>query len=348
MLYIHQSYCISPQQNALSDDMFLLNEAVEKKLFAIEPGYQGIPPGVLRRMGKAIRMGVGAALPICTNATTLSGIIIGTANGGMEDCIKFLNQMVQYDEGLLAPGNFVQSTNNAIAGQLGLLKANKKYNVTHVNRGLSFENALIDAMMQLKENPAGNYLLGAVDELSTYNYNIEKLANAYKEEAVAIKNIYTTDSPGCIAGEGAAMFVVNNDAANAIAKVEAISTIHSNDVNTVNDKLKKFIKENLFYADKIDLFLSGENGDNRVLKFYTACEKSLDAGTSVGRFKHLCGEYPTATSFALWLCCQFFQTQKIPSHIYKAGVTNGQVKTILFYNNYKGYQHSFMLVKYCC
>ncbi len=72
MLYIHQSNCIAAQQNILNDDINTLHDAVDKKLFATEPVYEGIPPGALRRMGKAIRMGVGAALPLCKETAVLS------------------------------------------------------------------------------------------------------------------------------------------------------------------------------------------------------------------------------------------------------------------------------------
>ena len=82
-----------------------------ERLFAIEPGYEQIPRVVLRRMGKAVRLMVGAGLPLIKQ-TTCGGVIVGTANGGMEDCIRFMNQIVQYEEGMLAPGNFVQSTPN--------------------------------------------------------------------------------------------------------------------------------------------------------------------------------------------------------------------------------------------
>ena len=117
MLYIHQHTCISPQQAFNDVNIETLKESAENKLKAIEPVYEGIPPGILRRMGKAVRMGVGAAVPLLKTNTAIDGIIIGTANGGMEDCIKFLNQIIDYDEGLLTPGNFVQSTPNAIAAQ---------------------------------------------------------------------------------------------------------------------------------------------------------------------------------------------------------------------------------------
>ena len=112
MLYIHQTYCISAQQDLLQANIELINEPVDKKLLAIEPSYEKIPPGILRRMGKSIRMGVGAALPLISESDSINGIIMGSANAGMDDCVKFLNQMVQYDEGQLTPGSFVQSTGN--------------------------------------------------------------------------------------------------------------------------------------------------------------------------------------------------------------------------------------------
>jgi hypothetical protein len=298
-------------------------------------------------MGKAIRMGVGAAMPIIKSNDPLHGIIIGTAKGGMEDCIKFLNQIVQYEEGLLAPGNFVQSTSNAIAAQLGLLSNNKSYNATHIHRGLAFENAVIDAIMQLNEFPGTNYLLGGVDEISDFNYNIENLTGIYKKEVISNKQLYETDSPGSIAGEGASMFLVNDQKENAIARLEAIRILHSEDDGLVKRTLQQFIANHLPAGDKVDLLISGENGDNRTLKFYTDCEALMDKGTAIARFKHLSGDAPTASAFGLWLACYVLQQQQLPDHMMKKPFTGTSCKNILLYNNYKGLQHGFMLVKQC-
>src|SRR5271154_6915768 len=147
MFYIHHINCISPQKTFSDIDIENINAPVENKLLVVEPSYEGIPLGILRRMGKAVRIGVGAALQIVKQNP--DGIIIGTANGGMEDCIKFLNQIIDYNEGMLAPGNFVQSTTNAVASQLGLMSANKGYNITHVHRALAFENAMTDTQLML-------------------------------------------------------------------------------------------------------------------------------------------------------------------------------------------------------
>ena len=343
MLYIHKTYCISAQQDLLQANIELINEAVDKKLLAIEPSYEKIPPGILRRMGKSIRMGVGAALPLISETDNIDGIIMGSANAGMDDCVKFLNQMVQYEEGQLTPGSFVQSTGNVIAGQLGLITKNKGYNITHIHLGLAFENALLDAMMQLNTNQSNTYLVGGVDEISPFHYNIETLAGSYKKEDISNKYLYETDSPGCVVGEGAAMFVVNTEASSSIAKVAAISTIHSTDIELLKQQLNLFLQKNIPAGENVDLFLSGENGDNRTLPFYTACETLLADDTAVVRYKHMVGDYATVSAPGLWYACEFLQ-QPVPEHMFKKKTSKTEYRNILLYNNFKGLQHSFILV----
>jgi hypothetical protein len=343
MLYIHQHTCISPQQTFVDADINLLKGSIDNKLKAFEPAYEGIPAGILRRMGKAVRMGVGAAIPVLKNNTEIEGIIIGTANGGMEDCIKFLNQIIDYEEGLLTPGNFVQSTPNAIAAQVGLMTKNKSYNITHVHRGLAFETALIDAAMMVKENPAKNYLLGAVDEISSYNFNIDYLDGWYKKEIVSNKDLYESRTAASIAGEGAAMFLVNDQAKGAIARVKAIKTIHSTDEEQIQQEFKKFIQSHFPGNQKPDILLSGENGDFRLLKYYTACESVLP-GAVILRYKHMSGEYPTSSSFAFWLCCNLLSQNQIPDHMIKGIKIKPEAKNIVVYNNYKGMQHAFAII----
>ena len=346
MFYIHYTSCISPQQTFAAVDLAHLHDAVNNKMQVIEPSYEGIPSGVLRRMGRAIRMGVGTAMPVIkSTGTAIDGIIIGTADGGMEDCIKFLNQIIDYDEGLLTPTNFVQSTTNAIAAQIGLLSANKAYNTTHVHRGLAFENALLDAAMLLQENNTAKYLVGGVDEISAYNYNIDRLAGWYKTESITAKDLYAAGTAASIAGEGAAMFLVNNSALHARAKVTGLHFLHTTDELLVANQLKLFLAKHLQAGESIDLLLSGENGDSRLLSYYTACEEVLDKQVPVARFKHMMGEYATVSAAALWLACTILQEQNIPQHMMKYNSSSSNTHRILIYNNHKGVQHSFTMIE---
>ncbi len=345
MLFIHNISCISPQKTFGEIDLMTLIPSTENILHAIEPLYHDIPAGLLRRMGKAVRLGVGAALPLIKEMKSLDGIIIGTANGGMEDCIRFLNQIIEYDEGTLTPTNFVQSTSNAIASQIAFLKKNKGYNITHVHRGLSFENALLDAMMKAQETPEKTFLLGGLDEISDYNYTIDRLAGSFKKEETPNHELYGRKTEGTIAGEGVAMFIVNGIPDKALASVKALEFFHLADSKTLERYFRDFLEKNQVSVKDIDLFLSAENGDSRYDVFSLAIEASLDPQTCVIRFKHTCGEFPSAAAISLWYACRFIHHTGIPPHMLKKGKAGNEIKRVLVYNCYMGKQHSFMLVE---
>jgi Beta-ketoacyl synthase, N-terminal domain len=314
MLYIHHASCICPQQGLDSPVA-----PVNNQLKAIEPRYEGISGNVLRRMSKSVKMGVGAALPLLKYVP--DGILVGTGYGGMEDSIRFLNQIIRYDEGILTPGTFVQSTANAIASQLGLLHHNRGYNITFVNRGLSFESALLDAAMLVREHPGRNWLVGGVDEISDHHYRFECAEGWYKD--------------GVIAGEGAAFFLVNDRPDGAVAKINKIVLPAGEEEEVLRSALTGILD-----GQNPDLLLSGENGDSRAFKWYGIAESLMGPDTGILRFKHLCGEYPSASAFALWLACNLPAT--LPEHLVIRAPA-GTPHHILFYNNYQFTQHSLIL-----
>ncbi|MHA4810363.1 beta-ketoacyl synthase chain length factor [Flavitalea flava] len=362
MFYIHHTACISPQQSFPpgKTDLGQVDESLENKLIAREPSYEGLSKNAARRMSKSVRMGVGTALALLSDPLDdlrnnslkdfLNGIIIGTAHTGMEESIQFMKQIMEHEEEMLTPGAFVQSTPNTLGSQISFLTRNKGYNITHVHSGLAFENALIDAAMLLKENPSDTYLLGAADEIGVYNYNIDYLDGWYKKEPLSNKRLYEGDSPGSLAGEGAAMFLINNKKENALAKVQALSIFHGEEPANVTSQLKSFLDRQLQQlppGEKIDLLLTGENGDNRLLDFFSSCEAILDKDVTIARFKHMSGEYPTATAFALWLACSLPGGQPLPPHMIKkpGAKACNPFKNVLIYNKHRGNQHSFMLVE---
>ena len=337
LLYFHDSTCLSPQQTFPVADLSKINFPANNILEVNEPGYEGIPPGILRRMGKAIRMGVGASLPLLKN-NSVDGIIIGTANGGMEDCIKFLNQIIDYNEGRLTPGNFVGSTANAIAAQLGLFSSNKGYNNTHVQSGLSFENALLDAAMLLAEKPASKYLVGGVDEISAYNYNIDKLAGWYKHNNTLQ---FYEKGEGSIPGEGAAMFIVSAKKENAAGALEALEMFHTDHEEEVTRRIQNFVDAN-GGSENIGMVLAGENGDDRYQRFYQFLN-SWNGGAAIARFKHFTGEYATASAVAVWLALQIYPSD-VPHHMLVKQASNSKSNRVLLVNHYRANQHSLMLL----
>lgn len=342
MIYIQQARCISPQETFLNVDLSVLHAAHNNQLVVIEPAYPGVSPGILRRMGKAGRIGMGTAMDILQQTAAPDGIVIGTANGGMEESVRFIRQIVEYNEDMLAPGNFVQSTANATAAQLAMLTKNTGYNITHVHRALAFENSLLDVIMLLKEDPLKRYLTGGVDEIASYNFQIESAAGWYKKEEIANGSLYQSGTIGSIAGEGAAMFMLTGSAEHAIAVLHVVTTVHAADLTIVSAAFQSFLEEH-FSNDPVDLLLSGENGDSRYDALFATCEQMLPQNAAIARFKHMCGEYPTASAFALWLACQAGE-KMFPPHIMKREGNKKAFRNILIMNSHHGTQHSFMRV----
>jgi hypothetical protein len=112
----------------------------------------------------------------------------------------------------------------------------------------------------------------------------------------------------------------------------------------VLNSLKKFISEYLPSGESPDLILTGENGDARLNPYYEAIESAFDESIPVARFKDLCGEYCTASSFACWLSMFIFENGNVPSILLKKTGSSKPVQRILIYNNYRGAQHVFMLL----
>ena len=57
----------------------------------------------------------------------------------------FLRKMIEFEEKMLSPTAFIQSTHNTVGAQIALLLKCHHYNNTIVHRAFSFENALTEA-----------------------------------------------------------------------------------------------------------------------------------------------------------------------------------------------------------
>ena len=346
-MFIKDLACISPQRTY--DETFFENESEiheGNRYTAQEPVYGSlIPAGLLRRMGKAVRMGVGTGLPLIQKNGTLDGIILGTANGGLEDCLKFLNQIVDYEEGTLTPTNFVQSTPNAVAGNLALMSKSTGYNTTHVNKGLAFEAALLDAILLFEDKKANSLLLGSIEEISDYNYNIDKLAGSYKVEETTSKTLLGSNTQGTVCGEAAVMFVVEAERSlNSMAEIIDVEQISYTDKTKFEKKLNIFLERNEVLPSDIDALVLGFSGDNRNDYWYTWLSETWFSESSVYHFKNLTGDFPTASAFGTWMAVHILNGKNMPDDTIHTKKTGKRADKILVYNHHKGVQHGFILL----
>lgn len=343
-MYILDSIAISPL-DTWEGYPETLRVVEGNKYFACEPPYEGlIPASQLRRMGRALRMGIACGVQLLSRNAPVDGIIIGTSEGGLEGCISFLNQIVDYNEGTLTPTNFVQSTPNAVSGHLALVFGNSGYNITHVSGGLSFENALIDAKMLFEEGKAESLLVGNVEEISDYNYNIGYAAGRYKQTEASSEKLIGSGTPGSVAGEGSAMFVLSKQGggpgAVRVLDVAGLTNVEEADLH---EYVRAFVTKNGLEVDDIDALVAGFSGDAGSDHYYSDLHSKLFPSSSLYSFKNAVGEYPTVTGFALKMTVDMLRGSKLPDELMlKQG--KKEVKRTLIYNYFRGIQHALMLV----
>jgi 3-oxoacyl-[acyl-carrier-protein] synthase II len=348
--YIRSSSCISPQNTFEGTDF--LNEVVEytgTRLTAIEPDYKTfIAPKLIRRMSHVIKMGVTTAQD-CLNKGQIEmpgAIITGTAFGCMEDTVSFLTRLVEMQEEMLAPTAFIQSTHNTVAAQIALMLKCHNYNNTFVHKGISFENALLDGMMLLNENEAENILVGSTDEMIDVSFTVLTRLGLYKRKPISNLALFAEESKGTIGGEGAAFFLLTGEPlTDNLAELTGLKTFYKpNDKSAIEQHINTFLATHTLKIDDIDLIITGKNGDINNDAVYEELSSSLFTDKPSCNYKHLCGEYPTSSSFALWLAANCIKKGHVPLTVYADHI---QPKRILIYNHYQNIYHSLMLVSAC-
>ncbi len=91
----------------------------------------------------------------------------------------------------------------------------------------------------------------------------------------------------------------------------------------------------------------GYNGIASESNVYNSITDQLFPETTIGWFKHLCGEFYTASAFACWIAAQIMQKQIIPESIIYKGTAPSRIRTILLYNQFQQDEHSLILFAKC-
>lgn len=349
--YINGIGAVSPQ-NTLSKDHFLddVTAVEERYLQILKPDYKAfIDPKVLRRMSKIVRMSIVAARTALDEAgvTKPDAILTGTGMGCQADTEKFLNAVIDNDESLLNPTAFIQSTHNTMGAQIALMQSNNNYNLTYVNRGFSFESALLDSLMLINEGEVKNLLLGGIDEITGESWLISTKNNMYKVEPLNNLKLLNDTQTGGLSGEGANFFVLSNQKEiDSYARISGIDTFYKPKNNDeVHEKISNFIKKHKIDLKEIDLVILGYNGYPILDTVYSEIENRLFKNHSTAYFKHLSGEYDTAASFAVWLGAKVIKTGIVPEVIQKRKYTGQGPKNVLIYNHLRNIYHSLILLQ---
>lgn len=330
---------------------FLANAVVNTHgqfLDIVPPSYKDfISPIALRRMAKGVKNSIVASTLALNEAdvTSPDAIVTGTGLGCVEDSERFLNMVLDNNEAYLTPTSFIQSTHNAVGTQIALGLNCKAYNVTYGNSAISFETALLDAKLLVDADEASTVLVGGVDEMTPRTLELLKRANIIKQSADIGGSLLNSTSLGVVYGEGASFFVLQDEISpSSYAQLVDVTITNKLTPDEVPSEIEQFLSTNGLTVKDVDAIILGYNGDASTDGYYTNLCNQLFVTTPQLYYKHLCGEFNTASAFGLWLAANLLKNQTLPPVAQVNTLTRPSYKKILLYNQYQGLDHSFVLL----
>ncbi|WP_117883502.1 beta-ketoacyl synthase N-terminal-like domain-containing protein [Aureibaculum luteum] len=349
--YINGLGCVSAQKTTESgflDDIVFYDTNI---LPVINPNYKEyIPPAAARRMAKGVKMGVVASSLALKDAhvEVPDAIITGTGMGCLQDSEKFVSAIIDNDEEFLTPTSFIQSTHNTVGAQIALGLQCKAYNFTYVHSAISFESCLIDAQMKFNEDEASTILVGGVDEHGKHTNDLHRLIGHIKKEEVGSADLIHSNTDGSIFGEGAIFCTLSDEKTeHSYAKLVDVEIYSQLSEENLESRIKTFLEANKLSIDDIDLVVLGNNGDVTFDSYYKTIEEGLFKKTQQVYYKHLSGEFNTASAFGFWLASKIIKEQEIPTLVKINDQPKKTYKNVLLYNQYRGENHSLVVLQSC-
>lgn len=242
MVFVQALSSISHQNSFQKDSIWTELTTLEANSECESPDYkQYIPANALRRLSPVLRMALAAAQDCQSKVDgEFDAISVGTALGCLKDTEKFLTTFLTTNADTLSPTAFIQSTHNTIGGQISLALGNHAYNMTHTQNSVSFEVALIDALLCAKDGKS-NVLVGAADEAIDF---LEGL----RGEIIQSDRQFTS---------GASFFVLGPQE----KLVKVIDCDIEYGTQSIHQSIDQFLAKNNVTINQIDLVLFAENID---------------------------------------------------------------------------------------
>ena len=327
-IYVLSAKQISVQQPLCEDWMSQPIEYQEPFNRSIDPSFKDyISPIEARRMGKILKRAIATSKE-AINAScleTVDAIITGTGYGCIENTEFFLDTLSKDGEQMLSPTYFMQSTHNTISSLVAIQTKNHGYNVTYAHKGISFDSALQDAILQMRLGKINSALVGGHDEMTPTFYNILKKGGMMGH-----------DDEMC--GEAAVSVVLGTKNDNYLCKLLDFKMLHK----PTMEKLRAVATE--FKADYI---LTGISGDHKSDEAYLNECKELFGDVKLLKYKHLFGESFTASGLGFYVAAQCLKAGKIPAHLFvnSSEATDKKPSKILIFNHSDGNNYSLTLLE---
>ena len=327
-IYVLSAKQISVQQPLCED--WMTQPIVYQQPFnrSIDPSFKDyISPIEARRMGKILKRAIATSKEAikASGLESVNAIITGTGYGCIENTEFFLDALSKDGEQMLSPTYFMQSTHNTISSLVAIQTKNHGYNVTYAHKGISFDSALQDAVLQMRLGKINSALIGGHDELTETFYRILKKGGMMGQ-----------DDEMC--GEAAVSVVLGTKNDDYLCKLGNFKMLHKPTL----EKLKAVAKD--FQADYI---LTGISGNHKSDEAYFAETKELFSNAKLLKYKHIFGESFTSSGIGIYVAAQCLKAGKIPAHLFvnPSEISDKKPSKILIFNHSDGNNYSLTLLE---
>ena len=322
----------------------------DKRVRTIDPDFkEHFPPLVARRMCVLLKRAVLMSRLTLKEASLEmpDAIISGTGIGCIDNTEKFIYLIKDNDEKFLQPTFFMQSTHNIISSTIAIDLKCHGYNNTFVHRWASFENALLDALMQMELERVQTVLVGGYDELTDdYHKFFDRLG---------LWNFITGQSSKekCFASEASvSMLLGSSKNENTICEINDIELLYRPTNTQLSETLNIMLKKAGCELEDIDAVMTGLNTHSENDKVYHDAIKYVFGNRPILQYKHLFGESLSSSALGTYAAMTCLRKGRVPSFLLADinlasddGIND--VKRILVYNHYGNRTHSFILLSSC-
>jgi len=327
-VYVLSAKQISAQQPLCEDWMTQPVEYQEPFNRAIDPSFKDyISPIEARRMGKILKRAIATSKEAIKTSglDNIDAIITGTGYGCIENTEIFLDALSREGEQMLSPTYFMQSTHNTISSLVAIQTKNHGYNVTYAHKGISFDSALQDAVLQLSLGKINSAIVGGHDELTPTFFNILKKGG-----------VMGHDDEMC--SEAAISVVLSAEKHNYLCKLLGFKLLHKPTIERLKEVAKDF---------KADFIFTGISGNHKSDEAYLKECKELFGEAKLLKYKHIFGESFTSSGIGFYVAAQCLKAGMIPAHLFvnPSDITDKKPSKILIFNHSDGNNYSLTLLE---
>ena len=270
-------------------------------------------------------------------------IISGTGLGCIDNTEKFLYSIMENGEQFLQPTYFMQSTHNILSSTVAIDMKCHGYNNTYVHRGASFENALLDALMQMEQKRAKTVLVGGYDELTNDYYQFF--------DRIGIWDFIAGASPKkkCFASEAAVSMALSNTGnEHSICEISDVVLLHKPAHEQIRESLDAMLAKAGCNITDIDAIVTGLNTNVANDRVYREAADRFFKNIPLLQYKHLFGESFSASAIGVYVALTCLRKGYAPNFLSAdSEETVNCCNRILVYNHCKNKSHSFILLSSC-